>query len=187
MDVSRLQDVCRRYSGCANEYYVGESIPQHKANNARVSLQIPGAEKIVALIDFTVFGSAKDAMVVTDGGIYWKGAMEDPHSLRWSQLQQKTMQETMQETSILTVKYIDFGEGLKMNLAGATELGKKDNHTVLKFLNELKELNNDEVSQNRNSGNAEERDGGLIQCEFCKNMIKPDVTYCKHCGIKLRG
>ena len=30
-------------------------------------------------------------------------------------------------------------------------------------------------------------DTGLVECEFCKNKIKSEITYCKYCGIKLRG
>jgi len=27
---------------------------------------------------------------------------------------------------------------------------------------------------------------GLVRCEFCQGFIKPNVTYCKHCGIRVR-
>jgi len=182
MDLSMLQDVCRRYSDCAEEYYV-EPIPKNKADNARVSLNIPASEKIAALIDFTVFGSAKDAMVVTEGGLYWKSASEDAQNLTWGQLQHRTISET---NTILS-KLIEFGDGVKMDLLGANKLIKNDNHSVVQLLNDLKKMGEGVNSNKQSTTNSDGLDSGLVECEFCKSKIKPEVTYCKQCGIKLRG
>lgn len=182
MDLSTLQDVCRRYSGCAKEYYV-ESIPENKTYNARGSLNIPVSEKIVALIDFTVFGSAKDAMVVTEGGLYWKSKSLDAKSLSWDQLQHHMIHETKTPTT----KFIQLGDGLMMDLSGSNELIKEENHTVFQLLNDLKIMGEGVISNKQSSANSDGLDISLVECEFCRGKIKPEVTYCKHCGIKLRG
>ena len=45
----------------------------------------------------------------------------------------------------------------------------------------------EELVASRQQEDTIETKSGLIDCEFCGNAIKPDVTYCKFCGIKIRG
>lgn len=47
MELSKLHDICRKYTGCAKEYYV-HPIPERKVTGARESLNIPNSEQIVA-------------------------------------------------------------------------------------------------------------------------------------------
>ena len=190
MNLSTLRDICSRYNGCAKEYNI-EPIPEKKERNARGSLKVPDSEKIIALIDFTSFGSAKDAMVVTESGLYWKNGMDQTVKvLSWDQLVQST---PSQEPGILW-QSIDFGTGLKMDLGGASTLQRNDNHSVLHLLKDLKTLAEGGIVNDQASNNSEgldsdlgKLDNGLNLCEFCHGKVKPEVTYCKHCGIKLRG
>ena len=183
MDISKIKSVCEHYSGSAPEYYV-DPIPERKIDNARISLNIHPKEQVFALIDFTVFGSAKDAMVITENGIVWKN-IEDriPIRLPWAQLEYYTLSEKHGALS----KSIIFDDNLRMSLNGAAKLNAKDNHTVLDFLNDLKLFSADESIESQLNEMVSDADGGLVICEFCRGKIKPDVTYCKHCGIKLRG
>ena len=64
---------------------------------------------------------------------------------------------------------------------------KKDNHSVLQLLNDLKKIGEDANADKQPTDKSDELHSGLVECEFCKSKIKPEVTYCKYCGIKLRG
>lgn len=52
-----------------DDVYIGD-IPSKKLNNAITSYNIPSSEKIHVLINFTVFGSAKDGIAFGKKGIY---------------------------------------------------------------------------------------------------------------------
>jgi hypothetical protein len=190
MDLSILRAICTRYKDCAPEYHI-EPIPERKEKNARESLKIPLSEQIAALIDFTVFGSASDALVAAESGLYWKNISDStPHRLTWDQLRQRTPSEKKGFLS----KSIEFDDGTKLELSGATKLSGNDNPVVLQLLNDLKEMAEGAEFHEQNSCldsddklDLEQLNSGLIECEFCTNMLKPEVTYCKHCGIKLRG
>lgn len=184
MDLIKLKNVCERYRGSATEYYV-DPIPDRKSNNARESLHIPLSEAVFALIDFTAFGSARDALVITENGLHWKKTGDQSATrLSWDQFRQCT---PSQETGILW-QSIDFGNGLKIDLGGAGNLQKNDNQVVLTLLKDIKALVvDDEISDEQSNTISEGLDNGLVECEFCNGMIKPEVTYCKYCGIKLRG
>lgn len=56
------------YSG----YHVDPDIPTSKLNGARAAMCIPSQERVVALYDDTVFGSAKDGIAFGERAIYWK-------------------------------------------------------------------------------------------------------------------
>jgi hypothetical protein len=192
LDLMSLWDVCNNYRGSASEYYL-DPIPEKKVNNARESLHIPPAERLVALIDFSVFGSAKDAMVVTGIGLYWKNGMDQTtKNLSWDELRQFTPCE-VPFLNLKSIVFNDnrkmvFNDNLKMSLSGASTLAQKDNHVVLELLNDIKALSADgEVADVQASATSDRSYNGLIECEFCQGQIKPEVTYCKHCGIKLRG
>ena len=190
MNLEEIKNICDQYKDCAPEYYT-VPIPEKKANNARASLNIPHGDQIFALVDFTVFGSAKDAMVVTESGLYWKGIADPAVSLSWNDLSRCTPSEKLG----IMFKSISFSNGLKMDLSGAGTLQKNDNPVVLQLLNDLKTLSEGKspVPTAQHNDDSEEiviaeiSHDGLIECEFCQGKIKPEVTYCKHCGIKLRG
>ena len=183
MDLSMLREICTRYKGCTSEYYVG-TIPERKVNNTRESLKIPHEEEIIALTDLTIFGSATDAMVITERALYWKGTGDaSPSSLSWDQLRQRTLSEK----KVLLTKFIEFGDGLQMCLTGSPTFCETNNHVVLELLNAIRVKTEGEMPDQKTSVGTVGSVTGLFECEFCENLIKPEVTYCKHCGIKLRG
>lgn len=65
-----LVSVIERYS--ASGFYVGAKIPQKKLNNALENYPVLPGDTALALIDATVFGSAKVGMLFGLRGIYWK-------------------------------------------------------------------------------------------------------------------
>jgi hypothetical protein len=77
-------------------YFAAEKIPEKKLKNALASFVSLGPEeKVVGLHDSTVFGSAKEGVVFTDQGLYWKGGKTqgsilykdiDPNQIKHSSL-----------------------------------------------------------------------------------------------------
>ncbi len=66
----RLLSVLRRFQG-QDDLYLAPNIPSRKLANACVSCALPPGEKILALIDSTVFGSARNALLLGLEGIYY--------------------------------------------------------------------------------------------------------------------
>lgn len=56
-----------RYS----KLYFGYGIPENKEENARQACRVPPAEDILALLDLTIFGSAKVCLLLSDTGVYF--------------------------------------------------------------------------------------------------------------------
>jgi tetratricopeptide (TPR) repeat protein len=82
---SDLQDFLQRYIS-ESSYFVGERIPAKKVGNARTHYGIPNEDDLFALIDGTVFGSAKEGLAVTTSGLYWRNfSSKQPSSLLWNQ------------------------------------------------------------------------------------------------------
>lgn len=52
--------------------YVAPDIPRKKADNAAASYGMPSSAKVFAIVDSTVFGSAKNGMAFTSHGLFWK-------------------------------------------------------------------------------------------------------------------
>lgn len=73
-------------SPLGGKFYVGRSIPADKEQNARKSYKIDADEKVIALIDTTMLGSAKEGLAFGLKGIYWKNKMEQPVKLSYKQL-----------------------------------------------------------------------------------------------------
>jgi len=181
MDPSKLHEICKSFSG--TDYHV-EPIPTAKAKGARTSLGIRSASSIVALIDFTILGGAENAMVVTEEGICWKSiGNERAERLTWQQLSKREICEKKEFLG----KRIDFGNGVEMSLAGAGVLCQGDNHLVVDLLSKLKEQSAQTMPIIPTGMAGDITSAGLVECEYCKKKVKPDVTYCKHCGIRLRG
>jgi len=182
MEAKIIKEICRRYQGCSKDYYV-DSIPDRKAQGAREGLGLSAGEEIVALVDFTVMGGASEAFVVTDLGICWKNTGDDaPRRLTWAQLRGKTL--TWKKG--FATHEIDFGSGLKMSLVGALFEGDKGSQLAA-LLRDLQKLNSLVTSKSQEVTTTTNGDQGYVTCEYCSGLVKPDVTYCKHCGIKLRG
>ncbi len=66
---SKLTEVCSRYT--SPSYYVAELIPRDKLQNALKTYPLSDGGQPIALIDTTVFGSAKNGMLIGEFGISW--------------------------------------------------------------------------------------------------------------------
>lgn len=55
-----------------SDFHVAPNIPVSKLKNAFQYFPVPTGEQAIALIDATVFGSAKNGMIFCHSGVYWK-------------------------------------------------------------------------------------------------------------------
>lgn len=71
-----------------SDLYVSPSIPSVKLNNAVTHYSIPQNERVLGLIDTTVFGSAKTGIAIGLKGIYWKNSFHGNNKtfISWSDL-----------------------------------------------------------------------------------------------------
>ena len=183
---TNARDICRRYTA---PHLFTEPIPQDTENDARTRLQVAGTESILAVIDATLSArSGKRVIAITNQGLYWRNPIDEmrgkaPQKLTWAQVRECSMSEKEVGRS----KTIVFGDGLEMELIGAQSLVNRDNHIVIDMLKELMVLPDEAFAVRKVAKRAVRASFGLVECEFCKGKVKPEVTYCKHCGIKLRG
>ena len=74
-----VDELVRQLRYC-NGILVAPGIPQKKVNNALAKNNFAGTEMILGLIDCTVFGSAKDHLMFTTGGIWWNHLSSKPRT-----------------------------------------------------------------------------------------------------------
>lgn len=127
----QLLSICRRYSG-RQDYYCGGEIPANKLINARKSLRIPSREQVLALINCTVFGSAKDAIAIASSGIYAKNTDSlGPQYFSWKDLSEVTIVSSQQRLSAMDVT---FSNGRTLNCNGQA-MGVNDG--IVPLLNDI--------------------------------------------------
>lgn len=76
IDTSDIAEFTKFSCSCL---FVEGSIPEKKLRNAFVSMKVQESiDSVRFLIDSTVFGSAKEGLLVTNDAVYFKNFMEDP-------------------------------------------------------------------------------------------------------------
>jgi len=102
--------------GTRNDLYIFPNIPDRKASNARVSCGIVNQE-ILALINSTLFGSAKHALVITQKTIYvhndWAGLTPGAHSVPMEELSED-------DVTIPRTHEIVISPGVSFNTSGCS-------------------------------------------------------------------
>lgn len=80
-----LLDLARRRLGAPESLYFDGAIPSGKLKAAR---ETHGASlgRVLVQYDDTLFGGADDGFALTANALHWKNLMEEPHSLRWSDI-----------------------------------------------------------------------------------------------------
>lgn len=208
LEAAKIREACQQPYRVGASYYVGD-VPPAKAFRARDSLRVPDPETIIALLDLTILGSAEDAMVISDRGVYWRNWGEPRRKISWPQL---AACELRQERGFAQ-NIIYFGADDELSLARSGQFNKEGDLAILELLMALQKLAfayertaiiveqpahfepENLLEENSTDANFEpvtverppEIDAGFVTCEFCEGRVKPDVTFCKHCGIKLRG
>jgi hypothetical protein len=125
----QIREACNRQS--ATRLHVSD-IPSAKLANARSTMQIPLEEPVIALIDTTVFGSAKDGLVVCETGLYWKNIYLSPEFLTWDEFSELKFELSK---GLISAK-IHFTDGRILDLSGCSEIVT----LVVDLLNELQRL-----------------------------------------------
>lgn len=113
----KLREICEKYNG--DGYYCGKAIPFKKLLNAKANLGVPEGDEVFALIDCTVLGSAKDAIMVSSSGLYAKNIAESPQSYSWEVLRDLSVSGS--NDGIIT-KNIVFANGQKIDCGGTNEI-----------------------------------------------------------------
>lgn len=77
--------------GKVEGFFIGDAIPGKKLTNARTKCQVPPNEKIIALIDCTIMGSAKNGLLFSaSGNLYmhnvWGATQSGAQTVPWTTL-----------------------------------------------------------------------------------------------------
>lgn len=106
------------------DFWVGSSTPEKKLRNVRTRSEIPEDEAIVAVLDCTVLGSAKDHWAFTDNALYYH-VYGQRETIAYDQL--KSLSYVPEKGSVL------IGPKLSMPL-GATSLNSEKVVEVLESI-----------------------------------------------------
>jgi hypothetical protein len=110
----RVVAILRNYQGQSG-FHVYPNIPEKKLVNAMSGCSVPAQEKMLGLIDCTVFGSASDAVVFGQKGIYYHnmgGNVPDPGVLLYRDFPECTFENYW-------LNCVSFGGGRYLNKAGS--------------------------------------------------------------------
>ena len=70
MQSDALMEILNKYWSNHGDLYIHPQIPKEKLSTASLSCKIPQGEKVIGLIDCTIFGEADDAIVFGNNGVY---------------------------------------------------------------------------------------------------------------------
>jgi ATP-dependent 26S proteasome regulatory subunit len=104
-------NLLRRFQG-QPDFFLAPDIPHQKLANAALSLNLPDAVEVAALVDCTVFGSAKDAVVIGSTAIYYRNCGKDGF-LPYSDFPDRTF-------TALSNADISLGRNLRLSLSGSS-------------------------------------------------------------------
>ncbi|ALC89213.1 hypothetical protein AM500_05000 [Bacillus sp. FJAT-18017] len=113
IDLEDIRRICEDYSGPS--YYVAELIPAKKLEAARENYSIPDSDEVFALVDATVFGSAKLGLAICSGGLYWDNdwtIVSHKNSVSWNEFRTATIQ-------IKGKWELEIGEGCVFGMSGS--------------------------------------------------------------------
>lgn len=139
-------------------FYSMEDIPEKKLNNA-ISAYAESVEKtkVYALIDITLFGSAKEGMLFTNAGIYMKESFGKPKYIAYADIVEtrvtklekekdcdRVLEIILQNEEIIRIESIFFNKtSFKTLIDKIVELrddgkvGKMDKYVALEYMNDI--------------------------------------------------
>lgn len=131
-------------------FYISGKIPKDKLKNAIGHYPIPAEEDVLALIDATVFGSAKNGMAIGLKGIYWKNDWATDtvkNFLHWNDLIVNTNQITTKGNDLI------LSPGCVFSLAGSGVKSKLLSDLLLNIIEKISKSNEQklEISSTDNS------------------------------------
>ncbi len=102
-------------------YFVAPEIPEKKLRNARERCQIPSSDRVLALVDCTVFGSAKNCLAFAASGAYFHNdPTNDPRKghIPYAEFAKRLFGEG-------GFKTVGLGAGQQLDVSGASCPGPK--------------------------------------------------------------
>lgn len=141
--IQDLKNICERYT--SKGYFVGNTIPESKLNNARMNFPIPPKDEVIALIDTTVMGTCKVGLAICSDGIRWKND--------WTQETRKNylVWNEFNQIKIATngLYNVQLGNGNFFNTSG----GSMKKAIIVNLLNEIQEFLISDFSKENDSNN----------------------------------
>lgn len=132
----QISHVLTRYSETNDNFYVFDNIPDKKLINALRYYQVPEDASIYALLDTTVFGSAKTGLVITPYGLYWRndsGFGQELNSLDWVEINQLLPMLSVSKYTLI------FKPNVELDVSGSSTMKQG---AIIELLNELAPLFN---------------------------------------------
>ncbi|MBI9075683.1 MAG: hypothetical protein JEZ02_09755 [Desulfatibacillum sp.] len=122
------------------------NIPEKKINNALKNYVTNEHDTILALVDFTFFGSAKKGLAIGTNGMYWKDdSSENEQFIDWKTLDPIVGQITAENNIIILSEYsrIDIG-GSSLKPKDLIAFIKEINHLIISVLSDKEITSYDE-------------------------------------------
>lgn len=110
---SALEEIQKSLEGFTDEHLFVGTIPPKKLKNA-ISTYAPqvSPEDVLLLYDGTVFGSAKDGLLLTAEAVYWRTGSSDPERLRYAEIRKVDfLKHTLSTSLVLNEKEITIETG----------------------------------------------------------------------------
>jgi hypothetical protein len=133
-DIARIREICKRHP--ETKIFV-EPIPAAKLSNAVTSMRVEAGDRVLGLIDTTVFGGAREGLLVCERGIYWKNYGPNPEYLTWEEFRDLTLQPSKN----IFAAGIRFSDGRRFQI----EVQRVD--AVLQLLLELQALAKETIAE----------------------------------------
>ncbi|WP_202932799.1 hypothetical protein [Shewanella sp. SE1] len=96
--------------------FVAPNIPSKKAKNASACYGMPASVNIYAIVDSTVFGSAKNGLAFTSEGLFWKNdwtTTSAKNQMSWEELINTSQEHAVDGSELL------LGQGCAFGMAGS--------------------------------------------------------------------
>lgn len=144
---------------------VAPAIPQKKVNNALAKNSYIGNDPIIGLIDCTVFGSAKDHIMFTAGGMFWNHPSSSPTN------------GSITYTDFVSCFFkssgffsgIDTGIGIEISQA----VSSVTKNELISLLNNLKNI----ISSNQQfPNNTPPNQHNVLNNQFPNNAVQPELN-----------
>lgn len=78
--------LARWYIGELPSVFYAPALPARKVRTVRRLHHLPDSEKVLVILDDTLFGSASEGIVITNQRVCWKHLLDPPDSMMWSEM-----------------------------------------------------------------------------------------------------
>lgn len=175
----RILSVCNQYC-CAN-WYIAPDIPVKKLRNLCENVQPAKDVKIYALIDETVFGNAKNGMLVASDGLYIHNdtvaATPGRHFLSWDMFLANAERGYPSSFSFTEVA-----------LAPAVKYNGINKKRLMAMLTELLAVWRTHFAEEkkRNATLVSLQSFSARRCQYCDTVVTATQADCPSCGAPIQ-